>query len=105
MHPRSGLDYGRFEALTFDCYGTLIDWEAGLADAFRADGRLREVDRWDVTALQMGKSCGQLGLERGDKLAACGDGRIGCERPAHQDDAGGECVSAEADRTGAALRT
>ena len=35
MHPRSGLDYGRFEALTFDCYGTLIDWEAGLAAAFR----------------------------------------------------------------------
>lgn len=29
------LEYGRFEALTFDCYGTLIDWEAGLADAFR----------------------------------------------------------------------
>ena len=24
------LDYGRFEALTFDCYGTLIDWEAGI---------------------------------------------------------------------------
>jgi 2-haloacid dehalogenase len=35
MHLRSGLDYGRFDALTFDCYGTLIDWEAGLADAFR----------------------------------------------------------------------
>lgn len=29
------LDYGRFEALTFDCYGTLIDWEAGLTAAFR----------------------------------------------------------------------
>ena len=29
------LDYGHFEALTFDCYGTLIDWEAGLAAAFR----------------------------------------------------------------------
>ena len=29
------VDYGRFEALTFDCYGTLIDWESGLADAFR----------------------------------------------------------------------
>jgi 2-haloacid dehalogenase len=28
------LDYGRFEALTFDCYGTLIDWEAGLLAAF-----------------------------------------------------------------------
>jgi 2-haloacid dehalogenase len=25
------LDYGAFEVLTFDCYGTLIDWESGLA--------------------------------------------------------------------------
>jgi 2-haloacid dehalogenase len=29
------LDYSGFEALTFDCYGTLIDWETGLVDAFR----------------------------------------------------------------------
>jgi 2-haloacid dehalogenase len=29
----AGLDFGRFEALTFDCYGTLIDWEAGIWDA------------------------------------------------------------------------
>jgi 2-haloacid dehalogenase len=29
------LDYGRFEALTFDCYGTLIDWETGIAAALR----------------------------------------------------------------------
>jgi 2-haloacid dehalogenase len=29
------LDYSGFEAITFDCYGTLIDWETGLADAFR----------------------------------------------------------------------
>ena len=28
------LDYSRFEALTFDCYGTLIDWESGLLAAF-----------------------------------------------------------------------
>ena len=35
MHQRSGLDFGRFEALTFDCYGTLIDWETGLTNAFR----------------------------------------------------------------------
>jgi 2-haloacid dehalogenase len=27
------LPYHRFEALTFDCYGTLIDWETGLARA------------------------------------------------------------------------
>jgi 2-haloacid dehalogenase len=30
------LDYGRFEALTFDCYGTLIDWEAGILAGLRA---------------------------------------------------------------------
>jgi 2-haloacid dehalogenase len=29
------LDDTRFEALTFDCYGTLIDWETGLVEAFR----------------------------------------------------------------------
>ena len=29
------LEFERFEALTFDCYGTLIDWEAGLTAAFR----------------------------------------------------------------------
>jgi 2-haloacid dehalogenase len=29
------MEYDRFEALTFDCYGTLIDWETGLAAAFR----------------------------------------------------------------------
>jgi 2-haloacid dehalogenase len=31
-HP---VDYGQVEAITFDCYGTLIDWETGLAEAFR----------------------------------------------------------------------
>jgi len=30
------FDPERFEALTFDCYGTLIDWEAGLATALRS---------------------------------------------------------------------
>ena len=29
------LDFGRFEALTFDCYGTLIDWEVGIMAATR----------------------------------------------------------------------
>ena len=33
------LDYGGFDALTFDCYGTLIDWEAGLLAAFRPGPR------------------------------------------------------------------
>jgi 2-haloalkanoic acid dehalogenase type II len=33
----------RYDVVTFDCYGTLIDWESGIRDAFleaaRADGR------------------------------------------------------------------
>ena len=29
------LDYDAFDVLTFDCYGTLIDWEAGLVTALR----------------------------------------------------------------------
>lgn len=29
------LDLSRFDALTFDCYGTLIDWEAGILTALR----------------------------------------------------------------------
>ncbi len=27
------LDFARFEILTFDCYGTLINWEAGILSA------------------------------------------------------------------------
>lgn len=33
MTTGDGIDFGRFEALTFDCYGTLIDWETGLLAA------------------------------------------------------------------------
>jgi len=29
------LDFTRFDALTFDCYGTLIDWETGILAALR----------------------------------------------------------------------
>ncbi len=29
------LDFARFEVLTFDCYGTLIDWEAGILAGLR----------------------------------------------------------------------
>lgn len=30
------LDFARFDILTFDCYGTLIDWESGLLPVLRA---------------------------------------------------------------------
>jgi 2-haloacid dehalogenase len=29
------IEYGGFDVLTFDCYGTLIDWESGIAAALR----------------------------------------------------------------------
>ena len=31
----SGLDFDDFQVLTFDCYGTLIDWERGILAALR----------------------------------------------------------------------
>ena len=35
---QGSVDFEQFEVLTFDCYGTLIDWEAGMLAAFRALG-------------------------------------------------------------------
>ena len=32
----SEIDFAAFDALTFDCYGTLIDWETGIERALRA---------------------------------------------------------------------
>jgi 2-haloacid dehalogenase len=32
----AALDFDRFDVLTFDCYGTLINWEAGILAALRA---------------------------------------------------------------------
>ena len=29
------LDFAQFRVLTFDCYGTLIDWETGIFSALR----------------------------------------------------------------------
>ena len=29
---------GQFDLITFDCYGTLIDWESGIVHAFQAEG-------------------------------------------------------------------
>ncbi|HEY0912133.1 MAG TPA: HAD-IA family hydrolase [Bradyrhizobium sp.] len=29
------IDFGRFKACTFDCYGTLIDWDTGIAELVR----------------------------------------------------------------------
>ncbi len=41
------LDLGRFEVLTFDCYGTLIDWEAGILTAIQPIFAAHDLDLTD----------------------------------------------------------
>ena len=43
------LDPAAFDVLTFDCYGTLIDWEAGLLAALRRCIALDPIRGVDVT--------------------------------------------------------
>ena len=40
-------DFDRFEAMSFDCYGTLIDWETGIANALRPWAARNGVDLGD----------------------------------------------------------
>jgi 2-haloacid dehalogenase len=47
------IDYASFEVLTFDCYGTLIDWEAGIAVGLGAVTRAHGVDVGDEELLTM----------------------------------------------------
>jgi 2-haloacid dehalogenase len=46
------LDFDRFDVLTFDCYGTLIDWEAGLLAALRAPLGSRGIEAPDDALLE-----------------------------------------------------
>ena len=48
-----GFDYDRFEALTFDCYGTLIDWETGILRGLRATLDRHGVDAPDDELLEL----------------------------------------------------
>ena len=47
------LDFSRFEILTFDCYGTLINWEAGILSALHRilSAHSKKID--DATLLQL----------------------------------------------------
>jgi 2-haloacid dehalogenase len=81
------VDLSSFEVLTFDCYGTLIDWEAGIAAGLRAvleprgvavdeDGLLESYARYEaaieagpyatyreVLARSLRGVCAELGVE------------------------------------------
>ena len=49
----SSLDFSRFQIITFDCYGTLIDWETGILGALRPVLRAHEVQLGDAEALSL----------------------------------------------------
>lgn len=46
------LDFNRFKVLTFDCYGTLINWEAGILAALRPVLSRHSIDVDDRTVLE-----------------------------------------------------
>ena len=43
-----GIDWRRTRALTFDCYGTLIDWETGILAVLRPWARANGVEATDA---------------------------------------------------------
>jgi len=47
-----GIDLSGFKVLTFDCYGTLIDWEAGILDALSPLRRDSDRDVEDDAVLE-----------------------------------------------------
>lgn len=49
----AALDYGSFEALTFDCYGTLIDWETGILAGLRPSLAARGINPPDDELLEV----------------------------------------------------
>jgi 2-haloacid dehalogenase len=49
----SSLDCGGFEVLTFDCYGTLINWEEGILRCLRRILAAHDQDASDATILQL----------------------------------------------------
>lgn len=47
------LDFNQFEVLSFDCYGTLIDWESGILPVLKHLLSNREIDFSDERTLEM----------------------------------------------------
>jgi len=95
------IDFDHFEVLTFDCYGTLIDWEAGILAGLRRvleprgvaaddDDLLERYARHEaaieagdylryreVLAHALGGVCAELGVEPAEEETAAFDGSVG----------------------------
>jgi 2-haloacid dehalogenase len=101
----SAIDYAPFEVLTFDCYGTLIDWESGIVTAMTAalgehprDELLELYGRHEhevevpyrvyreVLAETLRRVGRELGIEVGDEEAAAFGASVG-DWPAFPDSA------------------
>ena len=48
----SSVDFTTYDALTFDCYGTLIDWETGLLNALKPVLAAHAIEQDDETLLE-----------------------------------------------------
>src|SRR3954464_12768272 len=50
------LNFSQFECLTFDCYGTLIDWETGILTALKPilEGHHRKLSDEEILELYAG---------------------------------------------------
>ena len=86
----------RYDIVTFDCYGTLIDWERGIADAFRDAGLeldrdvvLRAYAEQEPIAEQPPFRPYREVLADGNDVGRPGDARPGPERPATRQIAAG----------------
>ena len=47
------MNFNQFEILTFDCYGTLIDWESGILSALKKLVEAREKQLSDRQLLEL----------------------------------------------------
>ena len=45
------LDANKYEVLSFDCYGTLVDWESGIIAGLRPILRVHGVEATDAEIL------------------------------------------------------
>ena len=94
VDQRQGVAHGDGISLGVEHLGVAgVDRHAG------ADGCLGEIDRGDVSGLQVREGGGKFGLQGGDELAAGGQGRLLQALAADQDYAGGEGVGVQANHS------
>jgi len=97
------VPFGDFDALSFDCYGTLIDWEAGIAAVLGPWARAQGLDLTDEALLTaysgheayaeschptdaypviLARSLRELGHELGAQVTEADAERLACSVPA-----------------------